>query len=197
VIPAALHVRAGETQFRPGVPSCFVSDDDGRTWTQGAEIAPPAGCGSGLQEPGVIELKDGRLLMLCRTDQGCQYRSYSSDGGLTWTPAEPTDILSPCSPATFERIPRTGDILMVWNDHSRDPGLGQKRTPLTVAVSRDEGLTWERARDIEAAPDGWYCYTALEFVGDRVLLGYCATEALLPCLSQTGITCFDVDWLYR
>jgi hypothetical protein len=197
VVPASRHVLPGETQFRPGVAMCFVSDDNGRTWTQGAEILPPTGCGSGLQEPGIIELRDGRLMMLCRTDQGAQYRCYSFDGGMTWTAAEPTSVMSPCSPATFERIPRTGDILMIWNDHSRDPALGHRRTPLTVAISRDEGQTWEHARDIETAPDGWYCYTALEFVGDRVLLAYCATEGALPALSQTGITYFDVDWLYR
>ena len=196
VIPAAQHVRAGETQFRPGVPMCFVSDDEGKTWTRGAEIAPPPDSRSGLQEPGAIELKDGRLMMLCRTDRGCQYRCYSSDGGLTWTAAEPTDIQSPCSPATFERIPQTGDILMVWNDHSADPALGEKRTPLTVAVSRDEGQTWECVKNIEDDPAGWYCYTALEFVGDRVLLAYCATDASLPPLSRTSITCFDLDWLY-
>ena len=167
----------GETQFRPGVAMCFVSDDNGKTWTPSAEIAPPPESGSGLQEPGIIELKDGRIMMLCRTDRGCQYRCYSSDGGMTWTAAEPTDIQSPCSPATFERIPQTGDILMVWNDHSADPSLGQKRTPLTVAVSKDEGQTWERAKIIEDDPAGWFCYTALEFVGDRVLLAYCATDA--------------------
>jgi len=197
VVPAARHVLSGETQFRPGTAMCFLSDDEGRSWTQSAEIAPPAGCASGLQEPGVIELNDGRVMMLCRTDQGCQYRCYSSDGGATWTTAEPTDIKSPCSPATFERIPQTGDILMVWNDHSGDPARGQKRTPLTVAVSKDEGQSWEHAKTIEDDPAGWYCYTALEFVGERVLLSYCATGADLPHLSQTGVTYFDVDWAYK
>ena len=197
VIPAARHGLEGETQFRPGVPMCFVSDDNGVTWTMGAEIAPPLEGGSGLQEPGIIELKDGRLMMLCRTSWGVQYRSYSSDGGLTWSAAEATDIKSPCSPATFERIPQTGDILMVWNDHSAQPELGQKRTPLTVAVSKDEGQTWEHAKNIETDPNGWFCYTALEFVDDRVLLGYCATGSGLPHLSQTGITYFDVDWVYH
>jgi len=197
VIPAAQHVRAGETQFRPGVAMCFVSDDEGESWQQSAEIVGPPGGGSGMQEPGVIELKDGRLMMLCRTNLGCQYRSYSSDGGLTWTAAEATDIKSPCSPATFERIPQTGDILMVWNDHAADPALGEKRTPLTVAVSRDEGQTWEHAKPIETDPTGWYCYTALEFVGDRVLLAYCATDSTLPALSRTTITYFPVDWVYK
>ena len=197
VIPAARHAVPGETDLRPGVAMCFVSDDDGKTWTQSNEIAAPDGVGSGLQEPGVVELKDGLIMMLCRTSAGVQYRSYSWDGATTWTAADATDIKSPCSPATVERIPKTGDLLMVWNDHSRSPELGQKRTPLAVAISKDEGQTWERTKVIEDDPAGHFCYTALEFVGDRVLLAYCATGADLPHLSRTQITYFDVDWLYE
>jgi hypothetical protein len=136
-------------------------------------------------------------MMLSRTDAGSQFRCYSSDAGMTWTPAEPSDIMSPCSPATFERIPQTGDILLVWNDHSKDPTPDQRRTPLTVAVSKDEGQTWEYAKNIEDDPGGHYCYTALEFVGNRVLLAYCATGTGEPGLSMTGVTYFDVDWLYK
>jgi sialidase-1 len=197
VIPAARHATPG-SKFLPGVAMCFLSDDHGRTWRQSkSELPGPPGCGSGLQEPGIIELKDGRLMMLCRTDQGCQYRSWSSDGGETWSPAETTDILSPCGPATFKRIPSTGDILMVWNDHSGNPALGQKRTPLVAAVSQDEGKTWGRRKVLESDPDGWFCYTAMDFVDDRVLLAYCATGKSQPGLSRTQITLFDVKWLYE
>lgn len=198
VVPAARHARPGE-KFGPGVAVCFLSDDNGRTWRQSAsELAGPAGSATGLQEPGLIELKDGRLMMLCRTDQGCQFRSYSEDGGVTWSPAEPTALRSPVSPATFKRIPQTGDILLVWNDHRDiDEARRGKRTPLKVAISRDEGQTWENVKALEDDPAGWYCYTALEFVGNRVLLAYCATREGMPHLSQTQITLFDVDWLYR
>ncbi|MDX9975630.1 MAG: sialidase family protein, partial [FCB group bacterium] len=138
-------------------------------------LEPPAESKSGLQEPGLIELKDGRLMMLMRTDQGCQMRSFSSDGGDTWSPAETTGILSPVSPATLARIPGTEELVMVWNDHSKiDPALKGKRTPLTLAISADEGKTWERRVDIETSPTGWYCYTAIHFTDKAMLLGYCA-----------------------
>jgi hypothetical protein len=197
VVPASRHALPGE-RFSPGVAMCFLSDDDGGTWRQSlTELRGPPGSGSGLQEPGIIELKDGRLLMLCRTDQGCQYRSYSADGGNTWSAAEPSGILSPCSPATVKRVPGRGDLLMVWNDHSGNPALGQKRTPLVAALSRDEGQTWQTPKVIEADPEGWFCYTAMEFAGDQVLLGYCATGKGSPHLSRTQITRFSLDWLYR
>jgi hypothetical protein len=116
---------------------------------------------------------------------------------VTWSPVERTDLLSPVSPATFERIPKTGDILLVWNDHRGiDPALRGKRTPLRAAISRDEGMTWENTKTLEDDPEGWFCYMAMEFVGDQVLLGYCATTKGLPHLSRTQITRFDLDWLY-
>jgi hypothetical protein len=151
-----------------------------------------------MQEPAVVELKSGRLLMLARTDQGCQMRADSADGGDTWTPARPTDIKSPVSPCSVRRIPKTGDLLLVWNDHSHiDPARRGKRTPLAVAVSRDDGATWEKAKIIEDDPDGWFCYTAIAFVGDRVLLAYCAGNKQIGLLSRTQITTFSLDWLYR
>lgn len=198
VAPASRRNSPGSAKPYPGVAVCYLSDDLGKTWRRSkSELEPPADSKTGLQEPGVVELKDGRVLMLSRTDQGCQYRSYSKDGGETWTAAEPSDIKSPISPASFKRIPKTGDLLMVWNDHSQiDPALKGKRTPLTVAVSTDDGQTWTHRKTVDDDPDGWYCYTAIEFVGDRVLLGHCAGNSKVGRLNRTQITAFGVDWLY-
>jgi hypothetical protein len=81
------------------------------------------------------------------------------------------------SPASIERIPSTGDLLMVWNNHEGiDPSLKGKRTPLTVALSQDEGKTWSRSQNIETNPDGWFCYTAIDFVDGQILLAYCAGD---------------------
>jgi len=198
VAPAARHSEPGKEFRRCAEAMCYLSDDDGRTWRAGKTIiAPPPDSQTGLQEPGVIELKDGRLMMLCRTDLGCQCRAYSNDGGDTWTEAKTTDILSPVSPATFEYIPKTGDILLVWNNHKDiDPNLKGKRTPLTVAVSRDQGETWEHIKNIEDNSDGWYCYTAMEFIDDFVLLGYCAGDTTIGHLNRTRIVRIPIAWLY-
>ncbi len=199
VVPASRRNSAGSPKPYPGVAVCYLSDDNGQSWRRSkTELNPPPGSATGLQEPGVVELKGGRLMMLCRTDQGCQFRSYSQDGGETWSPAEPSEIKSPVSPVSIKRIPLTGDLLLVWNDHTRiDPALKGKRTPFTVAVSRDEGATWEKIKNLEDDADGWYCYTAIAFVGDRVLLGHCAGDSQVGRLNRTQITAFDVDWLYK
>jgi hypothetical protein len=81
-------------------------------------------------------------------------------------------------------------LLLVWNDTS-----AKVRTPLTVAISNDEGKTWGHARNIETGADGWYCYTAIEFVGDRVMLAYCAGTPKNR-LGTTRITGMGVDALY-
>jgi hypothetical protein len=199
VIPTSRHDWTDAGGLRPGVATCLLSDDQGRSWRLcESELHAPPASRSGLQEPGVVELKDGRLMMLCRTDQGCQFRSFSHDGGLTWSPAEPSSIVSPVSPATVKRIPQTGDLLLAWNNHQGiDEARRGKRTPFTVAISTNEGETWERVKTLEDDPDGWYCYTAMEFVGDHVLLGHCAGKRSTGGLNLTQITLFPVDWLYR
>jgi hypothetical protein len=179
VVPAARHALKGEPLRSQGRALCFLSDDAGATWRLSTTILePPDTTGNpGLQEPAVVELKDGRLLMLLRTGGGCQYRSYSEDGGETWSAVEPTEILSPVSPASIERIPGTGELLLIWNDHSGDYAqLGDKRSPMAMAFSADDGQTWQRRQILEDNPHGWYCYTAMLFAGDHLLLGYCAGD---------------------
>ena len=87
--------------------------------------------------------------------------------------------------------------MLVWNYHSdvADAYRG-KRTPLHVAISRDEGQTWEQRKTIEDDPAGWYCYTAIDFAPDAVLLGYCAGNPKVGHLNLTAITRVDTDWLY-
>ncbi len=200
VIPAARHCLPGEKFVSRAQALCYLSDNDGKTWRQSETVldAPPQSK-SGLQEPGVVELKDGRVMMLCRTDCGCQLRSYSKDGGTTWSPVEQTYILSPVSPASFKRIPQSGDLLLVWNNQANVPdNLKGKRTPLTVAVSRDNGQSWQHVGNIETNPDGWYCYTAIEFVKENwVLLGYCAGDKTVGGLNRARITRIPVEWLMK
>ncbi len=175
----------------------YYSDDNGQSWKPGGEVANPDKIV--MQEPGVIELKNGDIMMIIRANPGVQYKSYSSDKGLTWTPSEPTNIKSPLSPATIQRIPSTGDLLMVWNNNGGEvEAMKGKRTPMTIAISKDDGKTWQHQRDLETDPDGWYCYFAMHFTGKHVLLGYCAgSQSQKTHLSVTDITRLSLDALYK
>ncbi|MCK3684192.1 sialidase family protein [Maribellus sp. YY47] len=176
----------------------YYSDDNGKTWKSGAQV--PNDTDVITQEPGLIEMNDGRVMMYIRASGGFQRLSYSSDRGETWGPIQFSNICSPLSPATIEKIPETGDWLMVWNfNDGADPDIRGKRTPLSTAISKDEGNTWEHIKNIVSDPDGWYCYTAIHFLDDnQVLLGNCAgSQSQGTGLSVTDLTLLDMNWIYQ
>jgi len=178
---------------------CYLSDDKGKTWRRSQDQFKgyaPDGQRITVQEPGVIELKDGRLIMFMRTSAGSQYICYSRDGAETWSKARPSGLASPLSPASIKRIPWSGDLLCVWNDHSGTHTYPKgRRTPLCWALSQDEGKTWSRSRVIEANPDGWYCYTAITFVKDRAILAYCAGDREVGGLNRLKVLTLSREWL--
>lgn len=198
IIPAALHALKGEAFTSRGTVSCWLSDDLGRTWRASDSVleAPPD-VKTGFQEPGVVELPAGGLLMLLRNSSGRFYRSTSGDEGRTWTDAEPVDLYTPVSPASFKVIPGSKVLMLVWNDHeSVADDLKGKRTPFTLALSRDNGATWQRKVNLEDNPHGWYCYAAIGFTESHALLGYCAGDtSVMPGLSLTRIARLPLSWL--
>ena len=163
--------------------ACFqYSDDSGATWQEAPQWVYPAvgSSRSGLQEPGVVELRDGRVMAWFRTDQGCQYKAFSADLGMTWSAAVPApEFLSPTAPLSMRRCPRDGRLLAVWCDHSpywkfvRDAQVSWGRTPLALAWSDDDGRSWGDHQLLETDPAAGFCYTAIHFTADAILLGYC------------------------
>jgi sialidase-1 len=149
----------------------YYSDDDGRTWRRGRGVAV---CPQrGAMEPGLLELRDGRLLQIIRTQMGEIWHSHSSDGGDTWTEARPWTVRAPEAPSTLVRLPGSGELLLIYNpvvklgtDHSGP------RTPLVAALSRDEGKTWSRPKEIELDRSATYAYTSVTFHGESALLTY-------------------------
>ena len=151
--------------FEGGDSYCCLSDDDGRSWREGGRVKPAEG---GCWEPACCELTDGRVMMLMRTRLGGQYRSISKDGGESWSEPAPTALVGTEAPASIGRIPTTGDLLAIWN---HNPGA-KIRNPLTSAVSKDEGETWQHFRNLEDAPDDQWGYPAVTWVDDRALITY-------------------------
>jgi sialidase-1 len=168
-----------------------LSDDHGRTWRVGSqrlnvEDRMPAfvaktgkSRGTGFWEVAVAPRADGSLLMVGRTRAGLVYRSVSADRGETWSQPEATAVASPEAPANIERIPGTGDLLLVWSGgyvNPDNPWLGH-RTTLSTAISTDGGLTWKWRRDLASAtPDttGGYgvTYPSILFHDGAALIGY-------------------------
>jgi sialidase-1 len=170
---------------------CYYSDDYGRTWRPGKEVPNPDDMLA--QEPGVVELKNGDILMYIRNDTGFQYLSYSKDKGETWSPAEKSNIKSPLSPASMARVPSTGDLLMVWNNRSVIGEQYRKRSPFNIAISKDEGKTWTNIKTIEDDPDGNFCYGAIHFTKNHVLIAYGVWTEYI----NEYITRISLDWIYK
>jgi len=87
---------------------------------------------------------------------------------------------------------------MVWNNNNgSDPATMNHRTPLSVAISKDEGKTWGNIKNIEEDPEGWYCYTALYFLNPQnLILGHCAGNRIQKTgLLVTNLTSLNKEWL--
>jgi len=116
--------------------------------------------------------------MMIRSDLGKVFKSLSSDAGLSWSQPEALPLDSPTAPSSITRIPSTGHLLFIWNNSPKGPKHTQDRFPLTAAISRDEGKTWGKIKNVDATPGFTYAYTSLTFLSPKSLLMtyYCSSN---------------------
>jgi predicted neuraminidase len=131
------------------------STDNGRTWTKHGPIVnlqEP----KGVIQPAIVPINAGRLRMFLRS-QDIGYICYadSSDGGITWSDAKKTSLPNPNSGIDAVAL-KDGRIVMVYNDSGKD----RQRWPISLAVSRDGGDTWNKFLQLETKP-GVYAYPAI------------------------------------
>ena len=110
--------------FEAAMGGCYAyfSDDSGKSWSRstGSLMVWPLPGEDGLGgfgaawEPVTVELKDGRVLMLLRTNVGRIFQSISADGGDHWSLPKPTELASGDVPCCVGRLRTTGDLLVVW-----------------------------------------------------------------------------------
>jgi len=141
--------------FRGFFNSTLVySDDNGDTWRLLERpfkvTTPDIVSAYGAVEPVAVELSDGRVWMLIRTQQGRFYESFSEDGA-NWTPAKPNAILSSDSPAGLVRLP-DDRIVLLWNKSLRFPYAHGGRHVMHAAISLDGGKTWRGHREVAWDP---------------------------------------------
>lgn len=180
----------------------LLSDNDGLTWSEAKNrISLPM---RGVMEPHVEQTGDGRVLMIVRSQLGSIQMSESSDDGLTWTLPKSTGLKSPESCPELTRIPSTGDLLIIWNN-SYDPKFFShfgKRSPLTAAVSRDNGKTWQHLRDIETDPKRAFSNPGCRFLRDgTAILNYWTCEYLpnwaMQDVIDIRVAVIDTPWFYE
>ena len=141
--------------FRGQFDSTLVySDDGGDTWTwppvRLKTSTPDIVSAYGAVEPVVVELLDGRIWMLFRTQLGRFYESFSPDGAV-WSTPMPSAIVSSDSPGGIVRL-TDGRLMLFWNNCLRYPYAYGGRQVLHAAVSTDEGQTWRGYREVARDP---------------------------------------------
>ena len=111
----------------------------------------------GNLQPAVAQVDDRHLIAYCRrgggyepTTEGYLIRSESQDGGHTWGKGTNSSFPNPNSAVDFIKL-RSGRLLLVYNHNMND------RTPLTAALSSDNGKTFPHRMNI-AAGQGSFAY---------------------------------------
>lgn len=125
-----------------------------KTFEQGT--LSPIGC----IQPSILRLQDGRLKVLCRTQNGSLATSYSSDEGQTWSTVTLTNLPNNNSGTDAVTL-RDGRHLLVYNPNATKPGEhNAPRTPLCVAIS-DDGEHWHHLVTLEDSNISEYSYPAI------------------------------------
>jgi sialidase-1 len=180
----------------------LFSDDGGATWREArTRLWLPM---RGVMEPHVEEARDGRIVMVMRSQLGAVFRSDSSDGGETWSLPQSTGLSAPESCPELSRVPSTGDLLLIWNHSPYDPWFAShygKRSPLTAALSADAGRTWTHVRDIETDPARAFSNPGCRFTRDgRAVIHYWTCEYLpdwrMQDVIDLRVAVVDTAWFY-
>ncbi len=193
----------GETDYGLFDVVCLYSEDLGKSWKTSNNLKIPVESTQvtryGAVEPNAIELKNGKIWMLIRTNKGFLFESFSDDSGKTWQPPKQTSFITSDSPATTVRL-SDGRILMLWSgnqryDDDRSYANGG-REALHAVISKDDGRTWKGFREVLVSP------ASSDTRGDRGTAYPSAIEApngkIVFVSGQAGervITVFDPDWL--
>lgn len=157
-IMAVANVHRSQVPGRDTYEYAIWTDDLGRTWHVSDSTATPAGNGN---ESKIYEKADGSLIMSIRA-RGNRLYSRSTDGGVTWSAAEPNLMLPDpdCN----------GDILLYPDSiggrrvtlHSL-PGSPRIRENATIYASFDDGETWPVHRMLY---NGLSAYTSMAVLPD-------------------------------
>jgi len=190
------------------VVTCVYSDDGGDTWRRSpAQLTAPNytdfnGSGYGACEPCIIELEDGRIYMLARTDAGRMYESFSDDG-VHWQPLRPSEFMGTDAPAGFLRLPDER-IVVFWNGCEKPPrvngaGVYGGRDALHAAISDDECNSWRGYREVYRDPTRNESPPRRGDRGTAYPFPYRAPDGKVIVVTgqgrSNGTLLFDPDWL--
>ena len=164
------HGGAGNQWSQKNSAGCYYSDDKGQSWKRSSLIDLPK---RGAMEASVVELNDGSLMMTLRTQLGGPHIARSKDRGSTWSKAIFSGLEGGESGTCLRRLPGSDRVVLFWNNSKFQPGHHHfgERTPLSAAVTDDNGKTWRKLGNIADNPKAEYTNLDCFFTknGDAVL----------------------------
>jgi hypothetical protein len=124
----------------------ITSDNQGKLYNLRGYVT--GGRHGHLIEPKIIELSNGHIAMLIRSQQDdWLWRSDSVDGGNSWTEAVKTDIPNPSAKVKLLKS-QDGRIFLLHNPSNSLDGKPARRNPLSLWVSNDDMKTWNVKVDL-------------------------------------------------
>ncbi len=125
--------------------------DGGKTWSRTGPLND--GVTTSAIQPSILFLPDGRLQLVCRSENGFILQAFSSDLGRTWTALEPSTLVNPNSGIDAVTL-KDGRHVIVYNP------VKKGRSPISVAISGD-GKTWKDIATLENEPGEEFSYPAV------------------------------------
>lgn len=124
----------------------YYTDDHGKTFHISEDVNLP-----GSNESTAVELSASRLMMNSRNQRGdirARIVSLSSDGGVTWdTTYFDRTLPDPVNQGSLLSL--RGNKIAFSNAADE-----KRRDNLTVRISNDEGMTWNKSIVVDKSPDG-------------------------------------------
>lgn len=154
----------------------FMSNDGGRNWDVPTVICDDADRKFG--EPDIAETSPGNLYCVLRCMTPYMYGCWSTDGGVTWSTPEPTDLRG-----------QPGHLL-VLNDGRLLCTYGRREEPfgIRMSLSEDGGRTWLTDNEIivrDDLPNADLGYpTTIEYEPGRLFVCYYGQ-------TDDGVTCIQ------
>jgi predicted neuraminidase len=125
--------------------------DGGKTWSRTDALND--GVTTSAIQPSILKLPDGKLQLVCRSENDVVLQSISSDQGKTWSALAPTSLLNPNSGIDAVTL-KDGRHIIIYNNTKKG------RSPLNVAISSD-GQNWKDIAILENEPNGEFSYPAV------------------------------------
>lgn len=150
----------------------------------------------GNDQAQVVQINDTELFCFIRrgggfepTEDGWMLRASSTDGGFTWSDAERTEFPNPNAAIELIKL-QNGHLLLVYNDSMND------RTPLSLAISTDNGQSWPHRRVIAGGQNEYAYPYAIQGKDGKIYLVYTTngrTTVMMSVFEEAAVTEYQND----